>query len=269
MKVRMRMILHYLCKFILSIVFLLLVLLTTLRLTILSEKYMLKQFEKTGYFEKLSKTILDEMSNYIIQSGLDEEVLNNIYTTDMIEKDMHTIITSIYRNQDMNIDTTELKENLENNVAAYLEKNNIKVADQTSLDRFVDQIADVYQSKVSLSGNLNLVKGKLNKVITYVNIAVIALLITTILLSLFIKFYLKKEVFAIPFFTTAFLIFIGCYFFKNSININNIMILNKEISSFLTEILSKLLSRLNLIAIILMIIGIMETVILKIFKTKK
>ncbi len=269
MKTRIKIILNYLSKFLLSIVVLGFVLLATLRLTFFNESYMLKQFEKTGYFDQLTEEILNKMSNYIIQSGLEKEVLEDIYTKDMIKEDMHTVITALYHNQSMKIDTSKLKQNLENNVDSYLEKNNIKVDDQEALDRFVDQIADVYESKVNLSGSLNTIQKIVVKIIPFINIGLIITGIAIVALALFVKRYLKEDIITIPFLTTGILILVGCYFFNSKINVNNILIWNEEISSFLTAVLSKLISQLKITAIILMIVAILKTVLSKLFSFHK
>lgn len=269
MSKRFKLILNYLSQFILSIVVLGLVLTVTFRFTVLNENYVLRQMEKNEYFEQLSDSILNEMSKYIVQAGLTKDVLNQIYTKDMIKEDMHTIIQAMYHNQSLTVDTTKLKENLENNVNSYLEQNNVQVADQDSLDRFINQMANIYESKLNFSGYLNSVPKMMNKINTYLNVAIISCIIAVVLFSLFIKFYLKKQVFAIPFLTSGLLILIGCYLFKSRIDINHISIWNEQISNVLISILTKLMSQLKLTAIILMIVGIMETVFLKLFRLHK
>ena len=109
----------------------------------------------------------------------------------------------------------------------------------------------------------------MTKIKPYANIGLILLSVAILVLALFIKFYLKEDIITIPFLTAGMLILIGCYFFNSKINVNNIQIWNEEISQFITAILWKLIDQLKITAIILMIVAILKTVILKLFKFHK
>ena len=47
--------------------------------TILNKQYIKEILEKNNYYEKTYYNIQNDFENYILQSGLDKDILNNLY----------------------------------------------------------------------------------------------------------------------------------------------------------------------------------------------
>ncbi len=264
---RIKIVLYYILEFILSIFILLLFSVAFLKFTVLDSNYILKQLKKNNYYSELYKSINDEMSNYIIQAGLEEEVLKDIYTEEMVVEEVNQAINSFYKNKKIEVDTIKVKDKLEANIVTYLEKNNIKVTDQASLDRFVNQILEVYEEKIILSSALTSVSPKIVKINHLMNMILILLSILCIPIALIIFLKLKKEALAVPFFMTGILISVTNYLLFSKIDVKHILFWNDNISSIIKSILYDLSSIMKISACIFIIMGIICCILLD--KTKK
>ena len=140
MKNKLKVLSYYISMIILSTIVLSLSIVTLIKFTILNENYLIKQLEKNNYYNNLYTSINEEMSYYIIQSGLEEEVLENIYTKEMVTNSVNNLIKNFYTGKKLTIDTTLLKENLNNNITNYLSKNNIVITDKNDGDNVVANI---------------------------------------------------------------------------------------------------------------------------------
>ena len=223
MKNRIKIIIYYLLEFILSILIFCLVSLILLKTTLYNPSYVKKQFINNNYYTNLSKSINEEMSNYIIQSGLTEDVIKNIYTEEILKETIENIIDSTYKGKKVIIDTKKIENNLKANINNYLEKNNIEVKDQESLDKFIEQILNVYKDEVSLSNSIKYAEKIISKtkhLVTFGSILCIILIILTIII---IKKITKEKILTIPLFTTSILFFFSTIYINNHIIIDNTM----------------------------------------------
>ena len=64
--------------------------------TLLKEEYVLGKLEENGYYENLYHEIQSKFEEYILQSGLEEEVIRDIYTEDQVQSDTKILIHNIY-----------------------------------------------------------------------------------------------------------------------------------------------------------------------------
>lgn len=255
---RIRLIFYYLSEFFLSILVLVLFLIALLESTVLRPKYVLKQLEKNDYYEILYKSISNEMSNYIIQSGLEESVLDNIYTKDMVEKEVTRMVQNFYGNGKVTVDTKKVKESLESNIASFLAKNNIEITDQEALDRFVEQMLDIYEEKIVLSQGLIKAQNLVVKLDYGLKILFGILVFIVLVVGILTKWISKNRVIAIPLFTTGLLLLLGNYLLFNRIDVQNILFWNENVSNIIKSILwdlSKLTIKGSIIFIVLSILS--------------
>ena len=263
MKNRIKIILYYLLEFILSILIFCLVSLILLKTTLYNPSYVKKQFINNNYYTNLSKSINEEMSNYIIQSGLTEDVIKNIYTEEILKETIENIIESTYKGKKVIIDTKKIENNLKANINDYLEKNNIEVKDQESLDKFIEQILNVYKDEVSLSNSIKYAEKIISKtkhLVTFGSILCIILIILTIII---IKKITKEKILTIPLFTTSLLFLFSILYINNSIIIDNIYIWDDNVSNLLHSIIYNIINKIKLYGIILFIIGCLDIIINK------
>ena len=104
--------------------------------TILSKTYVLNKLEETEYYKKIYDLIYSDFSNYIMQSGLEESVLNDIVTIDSIKTDTNIILDNFYSGLNMPINKDIIKQKLISNINKYVEENNMTVQNQNSIETF-------------------------------------------------------------------------------------------------------------------------------------
>lgn len=271
MKNKLKVILYFILEFILTIIIFSLASLVLLKTTIYNPDFIKKEFNKTNYYHNLYSSINEEMSNYIVQSGLEENILNGIYTEDMIKQNIENIIDMSFNNSNriVKVEKEQVKENLEANINNYLSSNNIEITDKESLNRFINQILDVYEQEISLSNTIELIQKIVNKTKPLLNTGLITLTIIFIILTIIIKIYTKENTLGIPLFATSILlIFINLLITKN-ININSIFIWDSNVSTLIRSIINHILSNTLIIGIFIFIIGVIDTTIDKLLINKK
>ena len=268
MKNRLKIILYFILEFLLSLVILSCISLLILKATVYNPEYIKKQFNDTSFYSKLYTSINNEMSNYIIQSGLDESVLENIYTEEMLKDSINNLIDSIYNNNQFELSIKKVKENLETNINTYLEKNNIQVTDAASLDKFIEKIINVYKEEITLSNSIDFAKKIIIKTDKLINIGFMASIILSIILIICIKLYCKEITLAIPTITIG-IIYLFCILFINqNIIIENIFIWDDNVSNLLQTIILNVMNKIKVYGTISLLFGIIDSFLIYIIKQK-
>ena len=122
----MRVVLSYIMKFIQSISFFLLSLSLILIFTVFNEDYVLDLLNNHNYYRELYDNTLEEVSYYLEQSGLNEEVLNNVISVKSLKKEIITTIDNLYTNQKITVNTEEFQNNLTTNINNYIKDTQYK-----------------------------------------------------------------------------------------------------------------------------------------------
>ena len=81
-------------KFLNATSILITVILIFLLSTIFNNQYLINLLEKENYYSKLEDEITEELSYYVIQSGLDETILNNLVSQEEIKESTLEIINN-------------------------------------------------------------------------------------------------------------------------------------------------------------------------------
>ena len=256
----MKKFLVYLFSFLLSICLIVIVSLIVVKNTVLDRNYVKDLLEKENYYEKLSFSTKEQMKNYVIQSGFTDEILEGIYEEEDIKNDVNKLIEQVYNNEEIYLDNSKLKENLKKSIVDYLKDKNIKLVSQEEIDKFVNMIGDVYSEEVGITDSLKPVQTVLNKVFKCFNPVLYGSIglgiVLTIVLLLLNKNGNKRRVFSVPLFTLSFVYIIAIVFLKNKIDIDNLLILSKDISSVIGTAYLDILNNLKTISIISFISGI-------------
>lgn len=256
MKAKFKILSYYFSFFFLSILVLILFLISLLELTLLRPDYLMNHLEKNNYYQELYLSISDEMSNYIIQAGLEDSVLENIYTQEMVTKSVNSVIYAFYGNQEMKVNTSQVKKNLEDNIVSYLRKNNIEVTDQEALDMFVDQMLDIYSEKIKLTSSLDSVKGLVHKWDFRLKVIFSGLVILVLFFGYIFHRTYKKSAFAVPCFTSSILLLLGDYLFFQRIDVANILFWNESVSKIIKSVLFDLSNLIKVGGLLLIVVGL-------------
>lgn len=98
MSKKLKMLSFYFYLLLLTILLLGTILISTIRATVLRPNYIINNLEKINYYDKVYNSINEEMQNYLIQSGLTNDVLTDIYTKEDIKNSLNNSIYTFYNN---------------------------------------------------------------------------------------------------------------------------------------------------------------------------
>ena len=256
MKNKLKVLSYYFSMMVLSIGVLGLSLTTLLKFTIFDDAYLIKHLEKNNYYNELYSSIKEEMSYYIIQSGLSEEILDDIYSEEMISDSVIILINDFYNGNELKVETEIVKNNLKSNIDKYLLKNNIVVDDRKALDLFVDEMIKIYDQEIRLSNSISKVQDMFNKFDKLIDILFMVLVILTIGIGTICHFFYKRIVYTIPCLSSAILLLLGCWLLYNRIDVKNILFWTENVSNVLKSVLFNIKDFVRIEAIILIGVGI-------------
>lgn len=261
MKNKLKVLSYYFSMLLLSVVILSLSLTTLLKFTIFDDTYLIKHLEKNNYYNELSNSIKEEMSYYIVQSGLTEEILDDIYNEEMVSDSIIILIKDFYSGNELKVETKTVRNNLKSNIESYLLKNNIIVDDRSALDLFIDEMVKIYDQEIRLSNSIGKIQGMFNKVDKLIDIVFMVLFILTIGIGIICHFVYKRIVYTIPCLSSAILLLLGCWLLYNRIDVKNILFWTDSVSNVLKSVLFNISDFVRIEAIILIGIGIITFIL--------
>lgn len=259
---KIKIIINILLSFIISLLITFLSILIIFKISILNKNYVFKKLDNYNYYEKVSNNIRNNMENYMVSSGLPEDVLNDIYDNEKVTNDIKLFINNIYEGKETKIDTNNLVEKLDSNINNYLNNHNLKVTSNNSLELFKQDIANIYQKEVTL---YNLINGfikyfaKLNNII---KIVIPILVISIIILSLINIFINKSKYFGSIIIASGINILLLKIIVIDKIDIQNILIISNEFSDIVRELFLNISSDIIFLGIVLIIIGLIVNIFL-------
>ena len=258
----MKKVISYILLFILIILIILVCLLTIMKSTILNEEYVISKLEEAKYYDRMNGEIIEQFKNYTIQSGLSDDVLENLFTTEKLKEDINQVIDSIYTGKELTIDTTEIIENLKNNIVEEVEAAGKTVDfEEEAMEEYLNAIANAYESQVSYSTNtINSVADTLAKVLNLFGTVQIAVYVATAIIAVIIIVVNIKQIIGLKYITIA-LMGTGIFMLaakimlQQSIDFNNIMIMNQAVSQVLQLVINNILTNITIVGIVLLVIG--------------
>ena len=187
----MKKLISYILTFLLIITLIALVLITCVKEKALTSDNVLKMFDNTNFYENTYKTLNENFSNYMEQSGLDESVIKDICTEDDVKNGVETILGNIYEGTNNEINSESVREKLVSNINNSLSGTKITPDMQKAIDTFVDTIVNEYTSTMShfkYESQINDVYSKVNKLTKFGEkagiVAVIAFVVVLLLLNI-------------------------------------------------------------------------------------
>lgn len=218
----MKIILSYITKFIQSISFFLLTLSLILLLTIFNESYILELLENNNYYQELYLNTKEEVSNYLEQSGLEENILDNVITKDNIKKTIITTLDNLYTNKEIKTDTTTITEELTKRINDYVKTNNIQVENKNTISTLVAKLVSIYKEEISYNNTFEKARPLFNKVHLLSKIVLVFSIIISIITYLINRYLFKDRNIIVSLFTNGILLIGLVLYIKNIISINDI-----------------------------------------------
>ena len=250
-------IISYIPSFIMVALIIAIVAVSFLQNKVLNEDYWKMQMEQNNYYEKLEVTINDGFENYIMQSGMDSSVFEGIYDFERIKKDTNAIINSILNNEEYQIDTDDIREKLDNNIRNYIKNNKILVnkATENQIQNFENAIVSTYSNSVSYSSSviksISKIIGRVRNIMPKALVLVVVLLVIDAIAIIVLNIKNMRNIFriaAIIAFTIAGLSLVGIALEKHFLGIQNLTVLNENIS-IIVQIFVKEIYRILYVAI--------------------
>lgn len=267
MKAKFKFLYYYLAELFLTILILCLFLLIVLKTTILSPNYILKSFEKNNYYENLTNSIETEMTYYVDQSGLEDEVVIGIVNKEIVKTDIEEIIKNLYSGSKTTIKTDYLKNKLEKSIDEYLEKHNLTTKEE-DINLFIEEMEDIYINKTSFNNNLNSFTNILVKINKIILVSIVVLFFTILIFFFITKIICRKYVLSVPCMTAALLVFLGNYLLFSKIDVEHIKLWNDNVSITIRSIISNVSIQTIIGAVILIVLSLLFTCI-KVFRKRK
>ena len=247
---------NYLTKFISSILFFLTTTITIILFTIFNQNFMAQQLNETNYYEKLYTNIKLEMSYYVTQSGLSDDILNNIFDKELLRRTTEKMLNNFYNNKDNTINKTSVEENLMNNINEELKDYKLTEEDKTSINKFITQMSSTYETEISYSNILNKYHNSFNRVY-HILVALDILCITLFIINYFITRYtLKERNIIISLLTTTILITIIHLYLSNTLDLGHLEFYNDIISNLINYTYQSIMSIFNIVSTIYLVISL-------------
>lgn len=247
---------NYLTKFISSILFFLATTITIILFTIFNQNFMAQQLNETNYYEKLYTNIKLEMSYYVTQSGLSDDILNNIFDKELLRRTTEKMLDNFYNNKDNTINKTSIEENLMNNINEELKDYKLTEEDKTSINKFITQMSSIYETEISYSNILNKYHNSFNR-IYHILVALDILCIALFIINYFITRYtLKERNIIISLLTTTVLITIIHLYLSNTLDLGHLEFYNDIISNLINYTYQSIMSIFNIVSTIYLVISL-------------
>ena len=247
---------NYLTKFISSILFFLTTTITIILFTIFNQNFMAQQLNETNYYEKLYDNIKLEMSYYVTQSGLSDDILNNIFDKVLLRRTTEKMLDNFYNNKDNTINKTSVEENLMNNINEELKDYKLTEEDKTSINKFITQMSSTYEMEISYSNILNKYHNSFNR-IYHILVALDILCIALFIINYFITRYtLKERNIIISLLTTTILITIIHLYLSNTLDLGHLEFYNDIISNLINYTYQSIMSIFNIVSTIYLVISL-------------
>ena len=263
-KVVVRIVLGILASFVLC----LLALLSIAKFSVLSKDYVKSELAKNGYYDNVYNEILEKMENYMVSSGLPNEILNEIFTKEDVVVEVNKYIDNAYNGGNVEVSLENVETRLNENIDNYLTAHKIEVTDKDILKSFVDNMVDIYKNEISLYDSLNGVVKYIPSIVSILDNLFIILIVAFVVLL--ITLLLLKTSYIGSVFAGAglFIIFFKALVFSK-VDYENILIISNNFSTAIKGLVSNFGNTMIIVSVVLIVIGIILSVIQSFVKADK
>ncbi len=196
-----------------------------------------KQLEKNNFYSETYNLVMKNFSNYIDQSGFDENILEGIYTEEDVKNDINNILDNIYLGTNNSVDALEIKENLNKKIDELGVKNEYN---QKAIDEFVDSIYNEYFNTIIKMEYENEISNSFLKIKYWVKNIIIA---TYIFIAILVVASLKINInnIGISLISSGIFTVISYLYINKSINVSNIVVITDAMSKLIISIICAIL----------------------------
>lgn len=244
--------------------------------TVLDKKYVLKVLEETDYYAKTKENVQNAFGNYILQSGLDEKVIDNLFEDTKLREDIDNVINCLYDNTALNVETKSIEEKLQSRIDEVLKEHNKRLDrdEEKAIEKFVTAIKEAYVSEVAYSTSIvtkvaNVLNNQIKPLISVGAITAVASLVVIVLIMLIINRSKVLSYFGISLFAAGGLITLVPIGVRVSVNIDTLLMLNSSFSEMIIKLISSTLGVTLVSGIIMLVIGIAVLVMSSVFEGKE
>lgn len=244
--------------------------------TVLDKKYVLKVLEETDYYAKTKENVQNAFGNYILQSGLDEKVIDNLFEDTKLREDIDNVINCIYDNTALDVETKSIEEKLQSRIDEVLKEHNKRLDrdEEKAIEKFVTAIKDAYVNEVAYSTSIvtkvaNVLNNQIKPLISVGAITAVASLVVIVLIMLIINRSKVLSYFGISLFAAGGLITLVPIVVRVSVNIDTLLMLNSSFSEMIIKLISSTLGVTLVSGIIMLVIGIAVLVMSSVFEGKE
>lgn len=270
----MKKLTSYILTFLLVIFLVALVSITCIKEKALNIDNVLKIFDNVNFYENTYKTLNENFSNYMEQSGLDESVIENIITVEDIKTEIRNCIESIYNNTQYTVNKEEIEKRLHDNINNYLAENHRKLNsnEEKSISTLVSKISSLYTSEIFPIDLISKVNINVKKISNLVKIANVALYVCIGILLFFLVIINIKNIMkvlnyiGVSLLSSGIVLYAPKMFIDHKLHINDINIYNRNISDIIINFANEVLKYLTVIPIILIILAVVLLFVPNLFK---
>lgn len=262
----------YIINFLLVILIFLLSSLLILSNTVLNKQYVKNVLIKNDYYGRTYANIKEDFKNYIMQSGLQESILEDLYDREKVNSDIDMVIDSIFENKKLSIDTKTITKKLDNRINAVLENNNrrpeaeereeIKIFENTIAEVYIDGIVYSSESVLEISNIYNKIQPLIIKVVNLLGVLILALLVIIFVINRNLKQNINAV--GISLFSSGLLSIIIKILIGD--RTHNILVLNTTFSESLIYLINSIVSIIFVTGIVMSITGFIFIIVSNIQK---
>lgn len=260
-------IISYILTFVFIILLVASVAITILSQTILNEKFILGLLDKNNYYAEMYNEILETFKDNTIQSGLDETVLDGVMTEEQVEKDVKSLIHYLYTGTEMSIDTEGVKTRLQEKIEKVIQENNknVNTNERQAINAYVTTITNIYSDGIAYAEKyIPTIQNALSKIQNILVKVQIIPYIATLVVAVLLLIINKKEslkYFSIANISTGILFIILKIVESSTMQIQNIVLLNKAFSSVLVNTIQSTILSFVIVGIIFCVVGVIFSLI--------
>jgi len=233
---RIKILLGYLLSFILTVFVTILSSLIVIRLTFYNKEYVKNILNNSSYYENISKNIITNMEDYMVSSGLPDNILDNLFTINEVRDEINNYIDGLYNGKIYKVNVDIIKERLDSNIDKYLDNHSVKVTSQSNIESFIKEMSSFYEKEISFYHNIDKlakISNKLFSIFDKVFIISIIIVIVLFVIVVLLKVNYKGSIF---FASSLILLFIRMIIY-DKIDIDNILIVSDNFSKIIKVII--------------------------------
>lgn len=256
MKNKLRIIFGYLFSFLSVLLIVCVVLMLIIKFTVFKKGYINNILYKSNYYITLKTNIIEDMEDYMMSSGLPEEILDKIFTEEELKRDVNIFIDNLYLGKKTNLDTNYIRERISQNISDYLKNNNVEVTNDTDLESFKDELIKIYNNQVCLYKTLDSFVGMVKKANNLLNKATIIVSVL-LLIVLILTILCKVKYFDSIFISVGIILIFIRFLIYEKIDVENLLIISDNFSKVLKSLLIKIGNIMFNCSIIFIVVGLL------------